>query len=84
MARFYDISVGERTWSSQQNGKDDPSALDIEFDFLEYEYGTPMGASTLTIHGISLQDLQAAPNFFGKPRPETLPERIREASLAEF
>ena len=66
MGRFYAITVGSSSWNSQTNGTDNPGALNCEFDFFEYTYGTPMGNSTLTIHGVSLQDLQQAQNFAGQ------------------
>lgn len=69
MGRFYAITCGSRTWASRQNGKDDPGALNVEFDFFEYIYGIPggdAGNATLTIEGISLQDLQQAQNFVGQ------------------
>jgi hypothetical protein len=69
MGRYYAITVGASTWNSQTvAGLDNPGALDIEFDVFEYAYGTPVssndgGNSTLTIHGVSLQDIQQAANF---------------------
>jgi hypothetical protein len=66
MGRLYNITVGGKTWSSQQKGVDDPGALNIEFDFFEYVYAIPMGNSTLTIEGVSLEDLQQAPQFAGQ------------------
>ena len=69
MGRFYKIQVGSTTYASQQNGRDDPGALNVEFDFFEYCYGVPggdSGSSTLTIHGPSLQDLQQAQTYVGQ------------------
>ena len=69
MPRFYSITVGNKTWSSQDGGADDPGALNVEFDFFEVLYGVPRsdaGGATLTIHGVAFEDLQQAPNFFGQ------------------
>ena len=72
MGRFYRIQVGSTTWTSQQNGLDDPGALDVEFDCFEYLYGIPIsasgdaGSSTLTIHGVPLTVLQQAFTFVGQ------------------
>jgi hypothetical protein len=80
MGRFYSISVTPaatganqaapspvRLWTSVNTtgGGDDPGALDVEFDFFEYVYAVPMGDSTITIKGVSLQDLQGAQDFAG-------------------
>ena len=66
--RYYDITLSKkgkvlREWTSHPNGKSDPGALNIEFDIMAYNYATPMGAQSLTIWGISLQDLTQANNY---------------------
>jgi hypothetical protein len=71
VGRFYNLQVGNSVWSSQLGGVDNPGALDIEFDFFEYLYGSAdaggdSGASTLTLHGVALTDLQQAQNFVGR------------------
>lgn len=72
-------STPSRTWSSLAPGgkvsaattsgsKSDPGALQVEIDVLASFLGIPggdVGASTITIHGIPLSDLQQAQNFHG-------------------
>lgn len=72
MSRYYELAVTPqgasspvRTWSSHPNGTYDPGALQIEFDALVGPYGTPTGGSTITVHGIPLQDLTQAQQFAG-------------------
>jgi hypothetical protein len=72
MSRFYELSltpVGAttptRTWTTHPNNTYDPAALQIEFDALVGPYGTPTGASTITVYGIALQDLTQAQQFAG-------------------
>ncbi len=73
--RYYDIaltpqgaSAPVKRWTSHPNGiyqPPDPGALNIEFDMLIYREATPMGASSITVEGIRLQDLMAATDFAG-------------------
>ena len=70
--RYYDIIVTQpgsttpfRRWTSHPNGNYDPAALDIEFDMPVAPYHTPVGGQTLTIHGISLQEISQAQQFAG-------------------
>ena len=70
--RYYDLTltpIGSttplRTFTSYPNGVYDPGALNIEFDMPVLPYGTPGGGQTLSIHGISLQDLTQAQQFAG-------------------
>jgi len=70
--RYYELTVTPagsttpiRTWSSHPNGILDPGALQIEYDALVGPYGTPTGASTITLRGISLQDLTQPQQFAG-------------------
>jgi hypothetical protein len=75
MGRFYEITVSPitaggaatlpfRQWTSVGSGGfDNPGALNVEFDLFEYAYALPMGNSTITIEGVSLQDLQQAAQF---------------------
>ena len=72
MGRYYDIAITPaaggaafRTYSSYPNGQYDPGALNIEFDMPVLPNGTPSGGQTLTIEGISLQDLNQAQQFAG-------------------
>jgi hypothetical protein len=50
-------------WTSFPNGQNDPGALDIELDLLSFPSATPAGNCTITIHGISLSDLQQAKQY---------------------
>ena len=70
--RYYDLSLtktGATTpylrWTSHPKGVYDPGALNIEFDMPTSTYSTPMGAQTITVHGISLQNLNAAQDLVG-------------------
>lgn len=73
--RYYDLIVtrpGEskpyRRWTSHPSGTTgpfDPGALDIEFDMPVLPYATPTGGQTLSIHGVSLEDLTQAQQFAG-------------------
>lgn len=72
MSRYYELSLTApgaikptRTWTTHPNGIYDPAALQIEFDALVGPYGTPTGASTITVYGIALQDLTQAQQFAG-------------------
>jgi hypothetical protein len=70
--RFYELTLtpqGQttpiRTWASHPGGILDPGALQIEYDALIGPYGTPSGASTVTLRGIALQDLTQPQQFAG-------------------
>ncbi len=76
--RYYDIqiftpSVPDRTppklfkqFSSLKNGVFNPGNLMVEFDLLRFGESTPKGQSTITIWGISPQEMQQArQNMFG-------------------
>lgn len=72
MSRYYELTVTPqgstvpiRTWTSHPAGIYDPAALLIEYDALVGPYGTPTGASTITLHGIALQDLTQPQQFAG-------------------
>ena len=72
MSRYYELSltpigaaVPTRIWATHPNGIYDPAALQIEYDALVGPYGTPTGASTITVYGIALQDLTQAQQFAG-------------------
>lgn len=72
MSRYYELTVTPqgastpvRTWSSHPNGIYNPAAAQIEYDALVGPYGTPTGASTVTVYGIPLQDLTQAQQFAG-------------------
>jgi hypothetical protein len=72
MSRFYSLTLTPqgsttpaRIWTSHPNGIFEPGALQIEYDVLVGPYGTPTGASTVTVRGISLQDIGQAQQFAG-------------------
>jgi hypothetical protein len=72
MSRYYALTLTApggsqpvRTWESHPKGIYDPAALNIEYDALVGPYGTPSGASTITVYGISLQDLTQSQQFAG-------------------
>ena len=71
--RYYEIALSPKgggaptkVWTSYPNGANDPGALNVEIDVLSSYFGIPsgdIGSSTITIEGISLEDLQQAKNF---------------------
>lgn len=72
MSRYYKVEISDatsgnvvRTWTSYLNGQTDPGALDIELDLPVAGFAQPMGGSgaSVTIWGISLQDIAQAKNF---------------------
>lgn len=70
--RYYSIvltqpgnSTPVRTWESHPGGIFNPSALDIEFDCQVTDYATAAQAFTVTIRGVSLQDISQAQQFTG-------------------
>lgn len=72
MSRFYSLTLTAqgsttpvRTFTSHPNGIYNPAALDIQYDALIGPYGTPSGASTITVYGIPLQDLMQPQQFAG-------------------
>ena len=71
--RYYDIQISDdsgnvvKEWSSLTLGLPNPNAQDIEIDLLSFDASTPMGDSTITIWGTSLQDI--GQNFQFGPGP---------------
>lgn len=68
--RYYEItltnpgnSTPARQWSSHPKGVFDPGALEIEFDCQVTDFATATQAFTITIHGVSLQDISQAQQF---------------------
>lgn len=61
--RYYDISISDESgnivkeWSSLTLGLPNPNAQDVEFDLISFDASNPMGDSTVTIWGVSLQDI---------------------------
>jgi hypothetical protein len=61
-----------RTWSSYPQGLSgpfDPGALNIEFDFLAAPHSTPAGDCSLSIEGVSMEDLLQADQFGSESGP---------------
>lgn len=59
------LSPGGSTFVSYINGVTLPGALDIEFDFLQYPFAVPQGASKVTIWGVGLGMINQATNLNG-------------------
>ena len=57
--RLFDPKTGDlvREWTTHPGGVFDPHALLLEFDVLTALQNAPHGQSTLTLHGVPLQDL---------------------------
>lgn len=54
-----------KEWTTHPNGKYDAGAQNIMFDMLITPYSTPTGGQTVTIEGVSLNDLQNSVEFTG-------------------
>ncbi len=54
-----------KRWTSHPNGVYDAGAQNIMFDMLITPYSTPTGGQTITIEGVSLNDLQNSVEFTG-------------------
>lgn len=70
--RYYSIQIipdGQtqpiREWTSHPKGVFDPNSPLVEFDIPMAPYHTPKGGAGITIHGISLEDLTNAQQFYG-------------------
>ena len=69
--RFYDLIVSDnkgrqvKRWTTHPNGKYDAGAQNIMFDIIVAPFSTPTGGQTITIEGISLDDLRHATDFAG-------------------
>ncbi len=80
MARFYEITVtpkggAPKVWSSFPGDAFDPGALNVEFDLLTGVGAVPLGASTITIEGIGLRDMQQAKQYAYVPKQGAQPEQ---------
>jgi hypothetical protein len=66
MGRYYKFTVGNQTWSSQFNGKDDPAAPLVELDVnvAPADQG-PQGS--VTVWGVPLQLISQQSQFYNKP-----------------
>ncbi|MBW8067062.1 MAG: hypothetical protein GJU73_06395 [Ferrovum sp.] len=73
MSRYYDITITPpgggkaiKSWSSElSDGTFDPQSQNVIFDILAYDYATPMGASTISIEGVTIQDVGQAKSYTG-------------------
>src|SRR4249920_184014 len=77
--RFYSIAIagalasfpsrydGGAIWGTEYNGKHDPGAQQIEFQIEEFRPDLPSADSTLTIHGVSFQQIRDTGGLIGKP-----------------
>ena len=74
--RYYDLTLSEpasggkqgrvvKQWQTHPGGKFNPGAQNILFDMLVMPFNTFAGNSTITIEGISLDDLRQAQKFTG-------------------
>jgi hypothetical protein len=68
--RFYSITLTPpggttptRTWTSFPNGQFDPGALNVVFDLVVALYATPVGGQSISIDGISINDLMQPQQF---------------------
>ena len=68
--RYYDLRIFDpttgnlvREWTTHPGGKYDPHALLVEFDMPVTRQSQPFGQSTITIHGVPLQDLGQSNRF---------------------
>lgn len=70
--RYYEISLtppggstATTVWSSHPKGVFDPSAQNVMFDMPVLPYDTPAGGQTISIEGVSLQQIGQAMNAVG-------------------
>lgn len=70
--RFYNLTITDtstgkivKQWQSHPNGQFDPGALLIEFDAIVTSFNTPIEGQGITIHGVSLSDINQAQDFTG-------------------
>lgn len=69
--RYFRIIVGQtstgREWTSHPNGVYDPNYWQVEFDILTVPAHEFAGASTISIYGVSQEDLLQAQTFWERP-----------------
>jgi len=71
--RYYELTItqpGETTpqlflSTKMKDGSPNPSALEIEFDIPVAAYDTPVGAQSITVYGIGLNQISQSKNFQG-------------------
>jgi hypothetical protein len=59
-------SAGGSTFTSYVNGRSDPGALNVEFDFPVYPFATPEGQSFIRVWGVGLQMIGQAADLNGR------------------
>jgi len=59
------VDLGGASYTSIVNGQTLPGALDIELDIFSYNFGAAVGNGSLTIWGVSLQEIQQSSNLNG-------------------
>lgn len=70
--RYYDLTITPaaggipKKWTSYPSGNFDPGALNILFDIPIATYATPIGAQTITVEGIRLQDISESQQYAGQ------------------
>jgi hypothetical protein len=60
-------SVAGAQWDSWVHGQNDPGAQQVEFQIEEYRPNLPTENSTLTIYGVSFDQIKQSANLVGKP-----------------
>lgn len=60
-------AVSGASWSSLINDQSDPGALDCEFDIQTSAFATPIGQSSVTIWGVSLQQIGQSSKLTSMP-----------------
>ena len=66
LATIGGISTGV-TWTSLPNGRFDPNALLVEFDFFSFANASSgTDGATITIHGVGLANITQAQQFVGR------------------
>jgi hypothetical protein len=77
--RYYSIAIagapgafparydGGAQWGTEVNGKHDPGAQQIEFQIEEFRPDLPSSDSTLTIHGVSFDQIKETGGLIGLP-----------------
>ncbi|HEU0228932.1 MAG TPA: hypothetical protein VFR20_00025 [Burkholderiaceae bacterium] len=52
-----------RTWTTHPGGQFDPGALMLEMDLIVLPYAVASGGSTITLHGVAMEDLNQSQQF---------------------
>lgn len=72
MSRYYEVVLSPpvggkatKTWGSEVSGVFNPTAQNVLLDILAFDYATPMGASTVSIEGVTIGDIGQAKSYTG-------------------